>query len=299
MGLENWDFDCAISHVNKLQEQIVKLREENKRLATPFGTLQETLPLKSYNWNRDLVKSDSGWARIEREYAEDVETGKKNDEINAANQALVKSLHKVIVEAGFPESRVEWKRNKSNRVPSGWAVAIRVTPGQATLLVESRMKEYRGYREKFLAEKAKAESEASQAKQDEAKRRAADIEFVDICRAVGVNPLDADIDTVETEILRKCKYLRLAAAMIRVRNDWNDGCGDVETELDGFEIESEVDTQILSSLQSVCDDFEDGRQFRDCKWNYDRIISEMAESNAVDLWYRLNQCRRSLSISSQ
>jgi len=291
MGLENWDFDCAINHVNKLQAEIVKLREENKRLATPFGTLQETLPLKSGSWNRDLVKTDSGWAKIEREYAEDVETGKKNDEINAANQALVTSLRKVIVEAGFPESHVEYKRNKPNRIPSGWSVGIRAATGPTSLVVESRMKESRGYREKFLAEKAKAEAEAERVKQEEADRRAADIEFVDLCRSVGLDPLATDVGDLEDAIRSKCKYLDLAVAGMETRGDWSDGCWRVERVLGEFKVVTPEDKAIHEDWWSECNDFHDGRQFRDCTWNYDRIMSELADSTAVALWGRFAKIR--------
>jgi hypothetical protein len=297
MGLENWDFDCAISHVNKLQEQILKLREENKRLAAPFGTLQEPLPLKSGKWSRDLVKTEFGWARIEGEYAEDVETGKRNDEINAANQALVASIRKVIVEAGFPESHVEYKRNKLNRVPSGWAVGIRVTPGHATLLVESRMKEYREYREKFLAEKAKAEAESERVKQAEADRRAADIEFVDLCRAVGLDPVSTGVGDLKDAIRSKCKYLDLAVAGMETRGDWSDGCWRVENALSEFEVVTPEDKAIHEDWWSECNDFDDGRQFRDCTWNYDRIISELADSTAVALWGRFAKIRVDLNGS--
>lgn len=297
MGLENWDFDCAISHVNKLQAEILKLRAENKRLAAPFGTLQEPLPLKSGSWNRDLVKSESGWLRIEREYAEDVETGKKNDEINAANQELVASVRKVIIAAGFPETHLEYKRSKPNRVPSGWSVGIRAATGPTSAVVESRMKDYRGYRENFLAEKAKAEAEAERAKQAEADRRAADIEFVDLCRAVGLDPVSTDAGDLEDAIRSKCKYLNLAAAGMDVCNDWSDGCWKVENALGDFEVVTPEDKAIHEDWWSECNDFEDGRQFRDCTWNYDRIIAELADSTAVALWGRFQKIRFDLSGS--
>jgi len=291
MALETWQRDQALRAVNEMYAEVEKLRAENERLRTPFGALQKTTPLKSGSWSRSLVDSESGWARVEREYAEDVGTAKENDKINAANQALVSNLRKVIESAGFPETRSEWKRNKLVRVPNEWSKCIHVASENGSSAVESRMKEYREHRRTFLEEQRKEQSERErEIAAVEAKRRS-DIVFVDLCKELELDPLESSADDIERAIRGKCKYLNLAVAMMDVRNDWNDGCGDVETELGGFRIESSVDEDIHGNISRVCDNFEDGRQFRDCRWNYDRLMREQVAEDARSLWEKFLKIR--------
>lgn len=158
MGMETYQRDSALRAVNEMYAECEKLRAENAELRTPFGSIQETTPLKCRNWPHDLVKSESGWLRIEREYAEDVETAKRNDEINAANQTLVSNLRKVITSAGFPETRSEWKRNKLVRVPNEWSNCIGIANHNGTSVLETAMKTARERREQFLKRRIRSES---------------------------------------------------------------------------------------------------------------------------------------------
>ncbi len=288
--METWHRDQAISHVGSMYAEIEKLRAENKSLKSPFGKIRETTPLKSGKWYGSNVESDSGWKKIESDYAADVETAKANDEINAENQRLVANLRKVIVETGFPESHSEWKRNKRVSVPSNWTTCITVTAEHGTATLERRMKEFRELRAKHLAKIEQEAESAKRERQRQEEKRASDLAFVDVCRAVGVDPIQATVDEVETVIRGKCKYLNLAVAMMDTRNDWSDGCYRVENALNAFESSSPVDAAIVADVQSQCDNFHDGRQFRDCEWSYDNIM-KLAAQNAVELWTRFVNVR--------
>lgn len=290
MGMETWHKDQAISHIGEMHKEIENLRAENKALKSPFGKIRETTPLKSGSWYASNVESDSGWKKIEADYAEDVETARANDEINAENQRLVENLRKVIVETGFPESHSEWKRNKRVSVPSDWATGITVAVAHGTVTLERRMKEFRELRAKHLA-KIEMQAEATRREREkEEQKRIADLAFVDICRSVGADPIHTSKDEVEAIIRRKCKYLNLAVAMMDTRNDWNYGCYRVESALNHFEAASPVDEAIFSDVMSQCEHFEDGRQFRDCEWGYDEVM-KLADQGAVELWTRFLDVR--------
>ena len=285
MALETWDRDQAIGYVEKMQAEIVRLRSENAALRTPFGAIQKTEPLLCSNWNSGLVETESGWSRIEREYQQDLETAKRNDAINQSNQTLVANLKKVVEATGFPSTHHEWKRNKYINVPSEWVQCFWVPVENGTSEVEERFKKYKQHRESHLAdqEKKRLQREREQAEIESKKVR--DLAFVDLCRECGLNPLDATTDALRESILSRCKYLRLAVAGMETRNDWSDGCWRVEQELRSFEITCPIDAEIDSEWRGICENFEDGRQFRDCEWDYDKVMG-LANEHAVALWNR-------------
>lgn len=68
------------------------------------------------------------------------------------------------------------------------------------------------------------------------------------------------------------KYLDLGMAMLDVREDWSEGCDAVGRSLDNFAIDGEPDESIFREISKIVMDFEDGRSFRDCHWNYDRLF---------------------------
>lgn len=124
--------------------------------------------------------------------------------------------------------------------------------------------------------KAAAEREiaARNAEREQAELKA----HVELCVRLGVST-----DTEASELLELIgtddKYFQLAAAMQATRNDWNDGCYRVEDALGKFVIADSEDKEIFESLSELCEDFEDGRVFRDCKWNYSVLFGMSAEES--------------------
>lgn len=90
---------------------------------------------------------------------------------------------------------------------------------------------------------------------------------------------DVELREIMHHILLQNKYLRLAHYLRMNRNDWNDGYSYAETGVDGFAVESDQDKAIVENIQAYFPDFEDGRVFRDCEWNYDRLFSLASEQN--------------------
>lgn len=99
----------------------------------------------------------------------------------------------------------------------------------------------------------------------------------------------ASLNEVKDALLARDKYLALADALQRNRGDWSDGCWYAENGLGGFAVETEVDKQIYECLSPLISDWDgDGRVFRDCEFNYDRIFA-MAEDGVRDDYFKLSE----------
>jgi hypothetical protein len=75
------------------------------------------------------------------------------------------------------------------------------------------------------------------------------------------------------------KYYDLAMAMRKTKSDFSNGFYRVVDELTPFQEDMDtsiVDQEIYAELFEIVSDeeYQDGRVFRDCDWNYDRIIEK-------------------------
>ena len=98
--------------------------------------------------------------------------------------------------------------------------------------------------------------------------------------------LDSDLNEVLNVILSKDKYLNLAHAGKMSRNDWNDwnDCYEyVENALGDFEIECNLDSEIVKEYNEIleADDGHDGRVFRDCNFNYTVLFGYVKDANLL------------------
>lgn len=93
------------------------------------------------------------------------------------------------------------------------------------------------------------------------------------------NPLSDKYDILEG-CLSKNKYLMLAHYLQANRNSWVDGCSYAEQGLNNFTVETAEDKEIYDSLSALCEDFEDGRVFRDCEYNYG-VLFGMVEDKTL------------------
>lgn len=90
---------------------------------------------------------------------------------------------------------------------------------------------------------------------------------------------DTDLSELLDHLLGLNKYLRLAYYLRKNRGDWNDGYNYAEMGIDSFTVETDIDKAIVADITSHFSDFEDGRVFRDCEWNYDRLFGIVAAEN--------------------
>ncbi len=74
-------------------------------------------------------------------------------------------------------------------------------------------------------------------------------------------------------ILEKSQLLDLAHCMQMTRNDWRDGFDSVSYALARFKPSDERGLEIKKDVEWMCEPpQEDGRVFRDCRWNYNELF---------------------------
>jgi hypothetical protein len=279
-----------IGDVDKFVASVRELEAENTRLKQPVGALQPPVPLQSGKITHSMVETDHEWAKALKWLDEDVPLAEQNDEINRSNQSVITTLAGMIVAAGIPSERSVWKRNKSVKEPMEWKSALTIPSnmqGVGTYSLANRRKEWEQRRKSFVEKKAEEDRRRQQAREQEEASRAAQIRLVDACRELGLNPVESAMDDVKAAIRSKCKYLDLAIAGSETRGDWSEGCWRVESALGRFTPETQVDKDIVEEWWDICNDFDDGRSFRDTTWNYDRIIGELANKDVVAMWQKL------------
>jgi hypothetical protein len=86
-------------------------------------------------------------------------------------------------------------------------------------------------------------------------------------------------DDVAEMLAHKSKYLFLARYLAKNRGDWTDGYSYAQQGLDEFDIgPTPIDKEIVEEISGLIRNWDgDGRVFRDCEWNYDRIFAHVAE----------------------
>lgn len=82
---------------------------------------------------------------------------------------------------------------------------------------------------------------------------------------------------VREALLESNKYLKLGVAMQLTRGDWSDGCYRVQDALKDFASEpyQDIDDLIIKEIGYLCEcwsDNADGRIFRDCDLNYNKLF---------------------------
>lgn len=102
---------------------------------------------------------------------------------------------------------------------------------------------------------------------------------------------DVDAQQILDAILTKNKYLALAHYLLKNREDWNDGYAYAQQGLNSFYVSTEEDAKIQANIQELIDNWDgDGRVFRDCEYNYDRLFAiarEQAGSAVLDDYARI------------
>jgi hypothetical protein len=95
-------------------------------------------------------------------------------------------------------------------------------------------------------------------------------------------PYTANWDDILVNILNRNKYLSLAHYLCKNRGDWSDGYDYAETGLCNFIVTTETDRLIYDCISDCITNWDgDGRIFRDCEWNYDRIFSLIEDADLL------------------
>lgn len=154
----------------------------------------------------------------------------------------------------------------------------------ATRTYQELLKRYTEF-QKLATEKAeRAQRERDQAAERERQARLANVELAEIILRYGMDR-EFDWRDVLDALCDQHQRADLAVAMMRVRHDWSDGPDAVSNAIDRFKIETDEDKEIANSvLRNLGEGWDgDGRCFRDCSWNYDRLIASLPEQLGADI----------------
>lgn len=201
------------------------------------------------------------------------------------NEEVIAKVTKLMEHIGIPKQtrKSHYKSSRSMKI-----ITETVSSGWITDLSEHvKVKDYNeNYKQNVIsaleAIKRKAQEEkATIAK--EAAIKAAEIAKKEADKALIKMQLKYELDDcsewedVLDIICSKCKYLNLAWAMEQTRNDWSEGFGKVGCALDKFVVTSEEDHEIEKCIDECLEGCEDGRTFRDCKYNYSVLYAKVAK----------------------
>lgn len=222
---------------------------------------------------------------LEKEFARVKAIHEANIPAIENNKAVCASVSTMMRNIGIPDSFSTWeypssrsRTKKEIKHVAGWMLDLRrvCICDDGFSYCENQ---YKVQRETIscYAEKKKAEKEnAEKAKKAEEAEKLSVIELARFQLKYGLESSSTWEDVLE-KILSMDKYLRLAHFLELNRNDWNDGCSYAETGIKGFAEENETDKLIVENIVSYFSDFEDGRVFRDCTYNYNVLRTDFVK----------------------
>lgn len=227
----------------------------------------------------DSYELDETKEKLEELKAKDIEIYKENLEIQKKNKEAYNKIIEIIKLIGIETRCRDEKSRKSIKpyidCPFVTDLANKChfhAPRDPSYDWDNMIKKLEAQNQKkYAAEKARVQEKEKQ-ERESAKTKL----FVDLIKKYNLDfpsGLPSADDMLEA-VIRKNKYLYLAHYLLENRNDWNDGCYYAKTGLNGFKVEDEVDKMIYADISSYINDWDgDGRCFRDCAWNYDRLFS--------------------------
>lgn len=253
------------------------------RVATGIEAHKQAYTLHATAMQRWNAQLSEAWAEVETIHAQNEEALRQNAETDAALRALFQMIG---LPADYTETALVRGRWKSATVASGWVGDLRrfikLDDGYARAVrqkgeIERRMAEA----ERKEAERVAAEKRAAEAAAFERKRV---MLAVEVCQRWGIIYEPGEpvcVEDVIDRLVEPNSYLALAHGLMLNREDWNDGYNLGQRALDAFRPVTEEDAEMVASIQADIDRaYEngdiDGRLFRDCEWNYNRIFAKAA-----------------------
>ncbi|MFS2113339.1 hypothetical protein [Herbaspirillum frisingense] len=248
--------------------------------------------LSSYSKPTTARIASYAMTQLETARAKDVATHEANEPAIAANLEVAKRVRVLMEEIGMPASYTERDTKSRSRYPktirhdAGYLQDLRreckTDDGftYATSTYERLKKEYQDYADK-AAREAEIEAGRAQREQEEAlAKRKADMALAAILLRYEL-PLESTWEDVLEHLRTKDQRLDLAIAMRDTRGDWSEGAYRVKNALQRFTIHTNEDKDIAADVAAHLVDFEDGRVFRDCEWNYDRLLGTVVNRQLV------------------
>lgn len=257
--------------------------------ANPQGYLEQS------SFGRRMHRSTATHALqlLETARAKEVQGHEANLPILARNKEYRDQIVALMKEAGVPDSFTERDHKsrsryiKTVRVDAGYLGDLRrflpITDGFESSHYPVMKQRYDEYA--VQAEKLEADEQMKRLREAEAaaERRKADLALAGMILRYQL-PEDSTWGSALGALRSKDQRLDLAVAMQQTRGDWSDGAYRVSDALGRFTIHTDEDKAIATDTVSHLREFEDGRVFRDCEWNYGRLFASAADQQlAADI----------------
>ncbi len=279
---ENFNAKYAHEYIDKLLKELEVAQEKIKSLSAQLsgGTLMEMKPYKllerfySRHYDIKCVTEEE----VNRLYQEDLEIIKENEKAAANNAEIYNTLCSIFKNLGFRDTELRLPSPRAYKKVSctaGWLESIksiRTSTGAA------QVHEYYKTMMARIAEQKKKDEQERVAKQRqiEAEEKKKELLKYIVTLEAKYGDTFSSAYAAKQFLLAKDKYLRLAYYLEKNRGDWSDGADYARTGLREFPIETDTDRQIHDEIADIISDFEDGRSFRDCTWNYS-VLYGMAD----------------------
>jgi len=236
-------------------------------------------PAFNSDWKRRFKTPDGAQRAVDAAFNTAKSEYEHNLPIAQQNKETMDAVKAVLDSANIKH---EWRINVSSGRRPRW-VNVRVGSD-----VVCGVQDPTGLYNRYCADIAawRKEFEQQQRSQQRAKEKAqeqvANERVLGVLAAKYEIPPNAEVEEIIDAILKRNKYLHLAYWMQRNRGDWTDGPHFASIGLDAFTVETERDEEIYNCISGHINDWDgDGRVFRDCEWNYDRLYAFVRENAAA------------------
>lgn len=227
-----------------------------------------------------------------RELARAYEADKATHEANLPaienNRMIVERVTALMDELGMPKRWSERDTKSRARYPktithdAGYLTDLRREVktddgwAQREQQHQQLLARYKEYEAQAATEDARAQAQREREQQAELERRRADMALATVLLRYGL-PIESTWSDVLEDLRKRDQRLDLAVAMSQTRGDWSEGPYRVRNAVDRFSINTDEDKAIINDVIDGLTDFEDGRVFRDCAWNYSRLFASVED----------------------
>lgn len=290
MSLDNYNAKCAKEYIDKLVNEIEELKQINEGL-----TAGKIMPVKPYTFGRvmcNVYSYDTPYNaryQVEKLYQENLQIHKENEKAYENNRKVYTAVVKLLQSIGLKTMYyVDSGRGRSKtRVPviSPWVTDIK-SQIQYEDPFETSVEKV--YKEKMRAieEWERKETQKKREEEREREKKQKEVEKQKVLAVLTVKyglDIMADAESILQAILKRNKYLHLAHYLEMNRNDWSEGCENATLGLMQFTVDSPLDKEIYDNISQYIENWgnsPDGRNFRDCKFNYNVLFNMVKEQDA-------------------
>lgn len=241
----------------------------------------------SYEY-RMLIKAIVAAARLHLEqcWLKAQEIHVQNEAALTSNKILTERLSLQMRQLGFPEDYTEWvfatprasKKTEKKEI-AGWRrdLSRSVRTSDSFAEAERDYKSRAADIDRFEREWLVKEQSAARAKEKAQAEKTRALQVALLAHKYGLDGTQATARDVLDKIMARDRYLALAHGLYMNRQDWSEGLYYGKAAVNSFPMGNELDAEISTYLSDlIAAKYEqgdmDGRVFRDCEWNYDRLF---------------------------